>query len=47
MPAVLVEIGYVTHPAEEKVLKDPAFMSAIAEAISQGIREFFERGEQN
>jgi N-acetylmuramoyl-L-alanine amidase len=47
MPAVLVEIGYVTHPAEEKVLKDPGSMSTVAEAIGQGIREFFERTEQN
>jgi N-acetylmuramoyl-L-alanine amidase len=41
MPAVLVEIGYVTHPAEEKVLKDPGFMSTVAEAVSQGIKAFF------
>jgi N-acetylmuramoyl-L-alanine amidase len=47
MPAVLVEIGYITHPAEEKELGDPSFMSAVAEAIGQGIREFFGRGEQN
>lgn len=47
MPAVLVEIGYVSHPSEEKVLKDPESMSAVAEAIGQGIREFFERTEQN
>jgi len=47
MPAVLVEIGYVTHPAEEKVLKDRGSMSTVAEAIGQGIREFFERTEQN
>jgi N-acetylmuramoyl-L-alanine amidase len=47
MPAVLVEIGYVSHPAEEKVLMDPGSMSTVAEAIGQGIREFFERTEQN
>jgi N-acetylmuramoyl-L-alanine amidase len=41
MPAVLVEIGYVTHPAEEKVLKDPGSMSTVAEAVSQGIKAFF------
>ena len=41
MPAVLVEIGYVIHPSEEMVLKDSEFISAVAEAIGQGIREFF------
>lgn len=47
MPAVLVEVGYVSHPAEEKELGDPSIMSALAEAISQGIREFFGPSEQN
>ncbi len=47
MPAVLVEVGYVSHPAEEKKLGDPSTMSAVAEAIGQGIREFFERSEEN
>jgi N-acetylmuramoyl-L-alanine amidase len=47
MPAVLVEIGYVSHPSEEKVLKDPASIAAAAEAIGQGIREFFGQSEQN
>jgi N-acetylmuramoyl-L-alanine amidase len=47
MPAVLVEIGYVSHPSEEQALKDPESMSAFAEAISQSIREFFGEGKQN
>ncbi len=41
MPAILVEIGYVSHPAEEKELRDPGIISAAAKAIGQGIREFF------
>jgi N-acetylmuramoyl-L-alanine amidase len=47
MPAVLVEIGYLSHPAEEKVLKNPESMSALAEAIGQGVVEYFGRREQN
>ncbi len=47
MPAVLVEVGYVSHPAEEKQLGDPSFTSAVAKAIGRGIREFFGRSEQN
>jgi N-acetylmuramoyl-L-alanine amidase len=47
MPAVLVEVGYVSHPAQEKELGDPSFMSTVAEAIGIGIREFFGPSEQN
>ena len=41
MPAILVEIGYLSHPAEEKELKDFGILSAAAVAMGQGIREFF------
>ena len=40
MPAILVEIGYISHPVEEKDLGDSRIISAIAEAIGQGIEEF-------
>jgi N-acetylmuramoyl-L-alanine amidase len=41
MPAILVEVGYVSHPDEEKELQDPRIISAFAEAIGQGLRDFF------
>ena len=41
MPAILFEIGYVSHPAEEKELRDSNVLAAVAEAVGQGIREFF------
>lgn len=41
MAAILVEIAYLCHPAEEKNLKDPGVISAVAEAICEGIRDFF------
>jgi N-acetylmuramoyl-L-alanine amidase len=41
MPAILVEVGYVSHPAEETELRDPEVISTAAEAVCQGIRRFF------
>ncbi len=43
MPAILVEIGHVSHPAEENQLDDPAVVSALANAIGQGIKDFLEQ----
>lgn len=45
MPAVLIEVGYLTNPAQEKALKDPEVISRLAEAISQGIEDFFSKFE--
>jgi N-acetylmuramoyl-L-alanine amidase len=43
MPAILIEIGYLTNPAEEKNLSDQRFLNDLALAIRQGIDEYFER----
>lgn len=40
MPAVLVEMGYMSNPAELSQLKDPAYQAAIAEAIVTGIEAY-------
>jgi N-acetylmuramoyl-L-alanine amidase len=45
MPAVLIEIGYLTNPAEEKVLNDPGEIVRLAAAISAGIDDFFSKFE--
>jgi N-acetylmuramoyl-L-alanine amidase len=45
MPAVLIETGYLTNPAEEKALKDPEVISRLAAAIRQGIEDFFSKFE--
>ena len=37
MPAVLVEIGYVTHAEEAKNLVTPSYLNRLANAISSGI----------
>ena len=43
MPAILIELGYLTHPNESKALVDPDFLTLLADAISKGIRAFLSR----
>jgi N-acetylmuramoyl-L-alanine amidase len=43
MPAVLIEIGYITNPADEKSLNDIVSMSFLAQKIKRGIDDFFEK----
>jgi N-acetylmuramoyl-L-alanine amidase len=40
-PAVLVEMGYLTNRREAAMLKDPYFQSRIAQAIANGILDYF------
>jgi N-acetylmuramoyl-L-alanine amidase len=42
MPAVSVETGYITNPAERAKLMDPAYQRTLAEGILQGIRQFID-----
>lgn len=43
MPAILIEIGYITNPAEEKSLINISVLSNIAKGIRKGIDDFFEK----
>lgn len=43
MPAVVIEIGYLTNPADEKTFGDPNILSDIARGISDGIHRFFKK----
>ncbi len=40
MPAVLIELGYLTNPNESKALVDQNYLALLADAISKGIREY-------
>ena len=40
MPNVLVEIGFLSNPNEEKKLKQNSYKDKIAEAIYEGIKRF-------
>ena len=45
MPSVLVEIGFVSNPAEERQMRQRAYQRKMAEAIFNGIRNFKHRYE--
>jgi len=42
MPAVSVETGYLTNPAERAKLIDPEYQAKIAQGILNGIRQFID-----
>lgn len=43
MPAMLVETAFISNPAEEVRLKDPAFQRKLAGAVLDGVNTFFTR----
>ncbi len=43
MPAVLVEVGFVTGAQDAQKLADPAYRSVMAEAIARGILQYMQR----
>jgi N-acetylmuramoyl-L-alanine amidase len=46
MPAILIEVGYLTNPAEEKNLRNDRFLADLAAEISRGIEDFLSRTDQ-
>ena len=46
MPAILIEIGFVTNPKEERRLKDTKYRDEIARAIYSGLAEYKKRYDQ-
>lgn len=43
MPAVLLEVGFVTNPTEERLLTQRSFQENTARAIARAVGEFFRR----
>ncbi len=41
MPAALIEVAYLSNPVEEKLLVDPVFREKAAQAIAEGIMDYF------
>lgn len=41
VPAVVVELGFLSHPAEGELLADAAYQKRLAEAIYHGILDYF------
>jgi N-acetylmuramoyl-L-alanine amidase len=46
MPAILIEIGFVTNPKEERRLKETKYRDEIARAIFAGLAEYRKRYDQ-
>jgi N-acetylmuramoyl-L-alanine amidase len=42
MPAVLVEIGYITNPLENKRLRSDAYLKRVASGITRGIEHYIQ-----
>ena len=40
MPNVLIEVGFISNPSEEKMLKQNSYKEKIAQAIFEGIKQF-------
>jgi N-acetylmuramoyl-L-alanine amidase len=40
MPAVLVEVAFITNPAEEKLLAQDAFQARVAAAVARGVGRY-------
>lgn len=43
IPSVLVETGFISNPAEASKLNSPKYQKQVANAIFQGLSEFFDR----
>jgi N-acetylmuramoyl-L-alanine amidase len=43
MPAVLVEVAFISNAEEEKKLKSPEFQQTVADAIARAVARFFSR----
>ena len=41
IPSILVETAFISNPDEEAKLRDPAYRSALVEALAIGIRRYF------
>jgi len=42
MPSVLVEIGFVSNPREEQLLKKPEYRQKLAESLYKGMSKYAE-----
>ncbi len=45
VPSILVEVGYLTHPQEEGLLRTRAWQSQVAEGIALGVARFVAAAE--
>ncbi len=43
IPSVLVEVGFLSHPQEEKELKSSAYRNKVVEGIIDGVEDYFNK----
>ncbi|MCE2926375.1 MAG: N-acetylmuramoyl-L-alanine amidase [Rickettsiales bacterium] len=43
IPSVLIEIGFLSHPEEEKLLKTRSYREKVVSGIAEGIDKYFEK----
>ena len=41
MPAVLLEVGYITHPSEGDLINNSKYQDALANGLADGIDVYF------
>ena len=46
MPNILVEVGFLSNPQEEKNLRKPGYRQSIAQSIYNGVRQFKDKYEK-
>jgi len=43
MPSVLLEIAYINNTDDEKLLADPTFHASLAQSLTQGVVDYFNK----
>lgn len=46
VPAVLIEMGYLSNPVDEKNLRQPEYRAKLAHAISRAVERYFLQGQK-
>ena len=46
MPAILVEVAFITNPSEERLLKNEAFQEKVAESLASGLVDYRRQMDQ-
>jgi len=47
MAGVLIEVGFISNPNEEKLLKTPEFREKVAQALSEAVKEYVNNIPEN
>jgi len=46
MPSILAEVGFISNPQEEKLLRQDSYRQSIAEALYKGVKKYVETRSQ-